>query len=85
MSSERVNGASFSSVPAHLQTTENISLFKDEPKEIHPQKPAAVFHEEREISLDDDDDEPQYEEEKLQVHTIRGQDIWPGFGWGLLL
>jgi hypothetical protein len=25
------------------------------------------FHEEKEISLDDDDDEPQYEEEKLQV------------------
>jgi len=66
VSSERVNGASFSSVPAHLQTTEDISLFKDEPKEIHPEKPAAVFHEEREISLDDDDDEPQYEEEKLQ-------------------
>jgi len=72
-SPERVNGASFSSVPAHLQTTENISLFKDEPKEIIPEKPAAVFyeekavfHEEKEISLDDDDDEPQYEEEKLE-------------------
>ena len=26
------------------------------------------FHEEKEISLDDDDDEPQYEEEKLQVN-----------------
>ena len=68
-SSERVNGASFSSVPAHLQTTESISLFKDEPKEILPEKPVAVFHEEKEISLDDDD-EPQYEEEKLQVLTI---------------
>ena len=25
---ERMNGASFSSVPAHLEPTENISLFK---------------------------------------------------------
>jgi len=63
-SSDRVNGASFSSVPAHLETTENISLFKEEPKEILPEKPAPVFYEEKEISLDDD--EPQYEEEKLQ-------------------
>ena len=28
-----------------------------------------VFSSEKEISLDDEDDEPQYEEEKLQVRT----------------
>jgi len=68
---ERMNGASFSSVPAHLEPTENISLFKDEePETVKPEAAAApepvIFHEEKEISLDDDDDEPQYEEEKLQ-------------------
>lgn len=75
---ERMNGASFSSVPAHLEPTENISLFKDEepnheassPETVKSKAAAApepvIFHEEKEISLDDDDDEPQYEEEKLQ-------------------
>lgn len=59
---ERMNGASFSSVPAHLEPTENISLFKDEkPEMVKPEVTQApdtgIFHQEKEISLDDNDDE----------------------------
>ena len=66
--SERINGATFSNVPAHLDTTENISLFQDEKENPKITENPSIFHEEKEISLDDDDeDQPQYEEEKLQV------------------
>lgn len=56
---ERMNGASFSSVPAHLEPTENISLI---PEMIKPEMAAqapepVIFHEEKEISLDDNDDD----------------------------
>jgi len=66
---ERMNGASFSSVPAHLEPTENISLFKDEepnheassPETVKPEAVAVpepvIFHQEKEISLDDNDDD----------------------------
>jgi len=65
--SERINGATFSNAPAHLETTENISLFQDEKENPKITEKPSIFHEEKEISLDDDDeDQPQYEEEKLQ-------------------
>lgn len=59
---ERMNGASFSSVPTHLEPTENISLFKDEkPEMVKPEVTQApdtgIFHQEKEISLDDNDDD----------------------------
>ena len=69
--SERINGATFSNAPAHLETTENISLFQDEKENPKITEKPSIFHEEKEISLDDDDeDQPQYEEEKLQVTCL---------------
>ena len=48
---ERMNGASFSSVPAHLEPTSSLP-------EMAAQAPEPViFHEEKEISLDDNDDD----------------------------
>jgi len=53
---ERMNGASFSSVPAHLEPTSSL------PEMVKPEMAAqapepVIFHEEKEISLDDNDDD----------------------------
>ena len=55
IATERVNGASFGG-------------FSEEPKD-HSEENSKVPEEpeEKDIPLDDDEDEPQYEEEKLQV------------------
>jgi len=53
---ERMNGASFSSVPAHLEPTSSL------PEMVKPEMAAqalepVIFHQEKEISLDDNDDD----------------------------
>ena len=55
-----MNGASFSSVPAHLEPTSSL------PEMVKPEMAAqapepVIFHEEKEISLDDNDFLPETE------------------------
>ena len=57
---ERMNGASFSSVPAHLEPTSSLPEMVKPEMAVQAPEP-VIFHEEKEISLDDNDFLPETE------------------------